>query len=138
MSGMPTNETLIETEHNDPAPVLHPVHVCIDALGVGTLTVDGHDLSNRVTLGGVTIQAGDRRTRPTRVFVELNAGVTYNGPAEVNIVQNVNTVEFLQSVNPDHLAQAALQAGFNRNPIDVALELLIEMAQAIATGDTVE
>lgn len=137
MTGMPTNETLIETEHNDPAPVLHPVHVELDMFGIGTITVDGQDLSNRVAAGGVTIQGGTTR-QPTRVYLEMNAGVTYDGPAEVTILQNVNTVEFLQSVNPDHLAQAALSHAFNKNPIAAALELLIEMAQAIATGDTVE
>jgi hypothetical protein len=65
-------------------------------------------------------------------------GVTYDGPAEVTVLQNVNTVEFLQSVNPDHLAQAALARAFNENPIDVALEVLIEMAQAIQTGQAPE
>ena len=137
MAGMPTNETLIETEHNDPAPVLHPVHVEIDALGAGSLEVDGHDLSNRIAQGGVTIQAGDRR-RPTKVYVELIGGVTYDGPAEVTIVQGAHAVEFLQSVNPDHLAKAALTRGFNRNPIEVALEVLIEMAQAVETGEPSE
>jgi len=137
MAGMPTNETLIETEHNDPAPVLHPVHVEIDQLGAGTITVDGHDLSNRVAYGGVTIQAGDRR-RSTKVYVELMGGVTYDGPAEVTIVQGAHAVEFLQSVNPDTLTQAALKRGFNRNPIYAALEVLIEMAQAIETGQAPE
>ena len=137
MTGMPTNETLIETEHNDPDPVLHPVHIEIGPLGGGTLTVDGHDLSNRVAEGGVTIQAGNRKTH-TKVYLELLAGVTFDGPAEVTVLQNVNTVEFLQSVNPDHLAQAALARAFNENPIDVALEVLIEMAQAIETGQAPE
>ena len=137
MTGMPTNETLIETEHTDPAPVLHPVHVEIDALGAGSLEVDGHDLSNRIARGGVTIQAGDRR-RPTKVYVELIGGVTYDGPAEVTIVQGAHAVEFLQSVNPDHLASAALTRGFNRNPIEVALEVLIEMAQAVETWQAPE
>ena len=138
MAGMPTNETLIETEHNDPAPVLHPIHVEIDQLGAGSLEVDGWDLSKRVAMGGITIQAGDRRSRPTRVYVELMAGVTYDGPAEVTIVQGAHAVEFLQSVNPDHLAKAALTRGFNRNPIELALEVLIEMAQAIETGQAPE
>jgi len=138
MTGMPTNETLIETEHNDPAPVLHPVHVEIDALGAGSIEVDGWDLSKRVAMGGITIQAGDRRTHPTKVYLELLGGVTYDGPAEVHIVQGAHAVEFLQSVNPDHLAKAALTRGFNRNPIEVALEVLIEMAQAIETGQAPE
>jgi len=144
MAGMPTNETLIETEHNDPAtpspvePQLHAVHITADPLGGGSLTVDGHDLSNRVAAGGVTIQVGDQRGRLTKVYLELMGGVTYDGPAEVTVLQNVNTVEFLQSVNPDHLAQAALARAFNENPIDVALEVLIEMAQAIQTGQAPE
>jgi hypothetical protein len=131
MTGMtaPTNEPT--------APVLHPVHVEIDQLGAGTITVDGHDLSNRVAYGGITIQAGDRR-RPTKVYIELQGGVTFDGPAEVHIVQGAHAVEFLQSVNPDHLAKAALTRGFNRNPIDVALEVLIEMAQAVETGEPSE
>jgi len=167
MAGMPTNETLIETEHNDPAPIveyevhtsectgcaqlkgdgphtptpaqldLHPVHVTIGPLGVGTITVDGHDLSNRVASGGVTIQGGSNKTH-TKVYLELLAGVTFDGPAEVTIIQGAHAVEFLQSVNPDHLAKAALTRGFNRNPIEVALEVLIEMAQAIETGQAPE
>jgi len=123
--------------HCPPAPTLHPVHVAIDQLGAGTITVDGHDLSNRVAYGGVTIQAGDRR-RSTKVYVELLAGVTYDGPAEVHIVQGAHAVEFLQSVNPDTLAEASLRGGFNRNPVDVMLEVLIQMAQAIETGQAPE
>ena len=167
MTDMPTNETLIETEHNDPAPIveyevhtsectgcaqlkdggphcppspptLPAVHVATDAFGHGTVTVDGHDLSNQITAGGVTIQVGNQKDRITKVYVELMGGVTYDGPAEVTIVQGAHAVEFLQSVNPDHLAKAALTRGFNRNPIEVALEVLIGMAQAIETGQEPE
>ena len=126
--------------HSPPTPAqiqLHPVHVEIDQVGAGTITVDGHDLSNRVAYGGVTIQAGDGR-RSTKVYVELIGGVTYDGPAEVHIVQGAHAVEFLQSVNPDRLALAALTRGFNRNPIEAALEVLIEMAQAVETGELSE
>jgi hypothetical protein len=137
MTGMPTNETLIETEHNDPDPVLHPVHIEIGPLGGGTLTVDGHDLSNRVAEGGVTIQAGNRKTH-TKVYLELLAGVTFDGLAEVHIIQGAHAVEFLQSVDPTALAEATLRGGFNRNPVDVMLELLIGMAQAIETGQEPE
>ena len=127
-------------QHCPPTPALiqlHPVHVTIDAFGCGELTVDGHDLSNRVAAGGVTIQGGNSKI-PTKVYLELLAGVTYDGPAEVHIIQGAHAVEFLQSVNPDHLAQAALTRGFNRNPIEAALEVLIEMAQAIETGQAPE
>jgi len=120
---------------DEPDDPLHTIHVKIDAFGSGVLTVDGHDLSNHVAKGGVTIQAGDQKTRVTKCYVELMGGVTYDGPAEVTIVQGAHAVEFLQSVNPDHLAKAALTRGFNRNPIEVALEVLIEMAQAVETGE---
>jgi len=131
--------TTMTAPTNEPtALVLHPVHVETDTSGHGSLTVDGHDLSDRVTAGGLTIQIGDQKGRPTRVYVELQGGVTYDGPAEVHIVQGAHAVEFLQSVNPDHLASAALTRGFNRNPIEVALEVLIEMAQAIETGQAPE
>jgi hypothetical protein len=129
---------MTEPTDTTPDPDLHPVHVEMDVFGTGTLTVDGHDLTKMIAAGGVTIQGGNGRGEPTKVYVELLAGATYDGPAEVHIIQGAHTVEFLQSVNAETLATAALLAGFNRNPIDVALELLIEMAQAIATGDTVE
>jgi hypothetical protein len=128
----------IEPTETIPDDPLHTIHVKIDAFGGGVLTVDGHDLSNHVAQGGVTIQAGDQKTRPTRVYVELMGGVTYDGPAEVTIVQGAHAVEFLQSVNPDTLAEATLRGGFNRNPVDVMLEVLIGMAQAIETGQAPE
>jgi len=107
---------------------LHQVHAEIDAFGAGVLTVDGHDLSESIACGGVTIQAGDR-TRQTKVYLELNAGVTFDGPAEVTVLQGPHTVEFLQSVNPRDLSKRALARSFNDTPITSALAVLIEMAQ---------
>jgi len=104
------------------------VHAEIDESGIGTLTVDGHDLSEQVASGGVTIQAGTSRL-PTQVFLTLSAGVTFDGPAEVTVLQGPLIVEFLQSVNPSELAKAALVRSFNGDPIEAALAILIEMAQ---------
>ncbi len=107
----------------------HAVHCEVDQFGQGVLTVDGHDLTERVARGGVTIQSGDREV-PTRVYVQLMGGVTYDGPAEVTVLQGVPTVQFLEGVNPDELEKAALARRINANPIQMALEVLIEMAQA--------
>jgi hypothetical protein len=112
--------------------MLHAVHLDVNLVGDGTVTVDGHDLSHLVARGGVTIQAGDQKTRVTKVYLELMAGATYDGPAEVTVVQGAHAVEFLQSVNPAELSKASLRGGFNRNPVDVMLEVLIGWAQAIA------
>lgn len=115
-----------------PQPVLHAVHLDLDLSGQGTVSVDGHDLSALVARGGVTIQAGDRKTRVTKVYLELMAGATYDGPAEVTVLANVPVVDFLESVNPIELSKAALARGFNTDPIASALAVLIEQAQAIA------
>ena len=112
--------------------VLHAVHLDVDMRGDGTVTVDGHDLSHLVARGGVTIQAGDQKTRLTKVYLELMAGARYDGPAEVTVLANVPVVDFLESVNPAELSKAALARGFNTDPIESALAVLIERAQAMA------
>lgn len=117
---------------DEPDDPLHTIHVKIDAFGGGVLTVDGHDLSSRVARGGVTIQAGNQKDIPTKVYLELMGGVTYDGPAEVHIIQGAHAVEFLSSIDPVALAKAALARGFNQDPIESALAVLIEQAQAIA------
>jgi len=118
--------------------VLHAVHLDINLAGNGTVTVDGHDLSHLVARGGGTIQAGDQKTRLTKVYLELMAGARYDGPAEVTVLANVPVVDFLTSINPGQLSKAALARGFNTDPIVSALAVLIEQAQAIAPADDTE
>lgn len=130
--------SMTEPTDTHTVPALPHVNLTCDLLGNGALTIDGHDLSKIVACGGVTIQVGDGRGIATKVYVELLGGATYDGPAAVTIIQGAHAVEFLQSVNPDHLTKATLEAGINRKPIEVALEVLIGMAQAIETGESPE
>lgn len=54
----------------------------VDALGNGTLEVNGEDVSNRVT--GFTIRAA--RNSPTEVFVEMRPGATsFEGEGVVKV-----------------------------------------------------
>jgi hypothetical protein len=106
-------------------PLRH-VAARLDALGHGTVTVDGQDLTD--SLCGVEVRS--IRGEPTQVALHAARPVEYDGPALVTVVQHEQGSDpaaigtWLSQVDPARLEQAALQRpdiGSGRHALTQAL-----------------
>jgi hypothetical protein len=104
------------------------VHAEVNAMGRGKITVDGQDVSDKVSGFQVVVEP---RTVPQVLLYPLNAEVDLTLDAEVQVVQQTDDVPaWLDGLDVDVLEQLAIHHGVGQSTGRGFIEALKELWSA--------